>query len=186
MKIKQFCEGYNKIVTDKLRQEYLTTNLVINTYIPYITKITIADKLANISMVDEKTGNVKFMSDLNYLLFCRAIVENYTNLDVETEGFYEEYDELAKSGLLYIITSAIPENELKEFKMICDFKKNDLIQNRYKPHTYIDEQISKFIEFGKAFITPLINNISDKINEIDNEELKDLLTAINNSYSSNE
>ena len=96
MKIFDFIEKYNAIATDRLKEDYLNNNLHIKTYLPFLTKVTLADKLARVTTLDKDTGNINIKSDVNYLLFCRMIVEQYTDLQVETEGFYEEYKRLKR------------------------------------------------------------------------------------------
>ncbi len=100
MKIFDFIEKYNAIATDRLKGDFLNDNLHIKTYLPFLTKATLADKLAKVTTLDKDTGNVNVKSDVNYLLFCRMIVEQYTDLQVETERFYEEYDLLNSLGIL--------------------------------------------------------------------------------------
>ena len=87
MTIKEFTEKYSSIATDRLKEDYLNDNLHIKTYLPFLTKVTLADKLAKVTNLDKDTGNVNVKSDVNYLLFCRMVVEQYTDVQVETEGF---------------------------------------------------------------------------------------------------
>ena len=47
MKIKDFCEKYNKIVTQSLKDKFLQDNLEIKQYIPFITKDILATNLVN-------------------------------------------------------------------------------------------------------------------------------------------
>ena len=44
MKIKEFTEKYNTIATDRLKEDYLNDNLHIKTYLPFLTKVTLAEK----------------------------------------------------------------------------------------------------------------------------------------------
>ena len=159
MKIREFIEKYNAIATDRLKEDYLKNNLHIKTYLPFLTKVTLADKLAKITTLDKDTGNVNVKSDVNYLLFCRMIIEQYTDLQVETEGFYEEYDLLNEFGLLDKIMQMIPEREISEFKMICDMKKEDIIQNKYEMHSFIAEQVGRFTDLLKVVSEPIIQEL---------------------------
>ncbi len=61
-----------------------------------------------------KTGNIKLDSVVQYLLFNRIIIEYYTNLEIETKGFYEEYDMLCQNGIMEQIASLIPKEEINE------------------------------------------------------------------------
>ena len=172
MKIKEFTEKYNAIATDRLKEDYLNDNLHIKTYLPFLTKVTLADKLAKVTTLDKNTGNVNVKSDVNYLLFCRMIIEQYTDLQVETEGFYEEYDLLNESGLLDKIMQMIPEKEIAEFKMICDMKKSDLLQNKYENHAFIADQVDRFGTLIGVTLKPVLEKISEQIENMSEEDVE--------------
>ena len=172
MKIFDFVEKYNAIATDRLKEDYLKENLKITTYLPFLTKVTLADKLARVTTLDKDTGNINIKSDVNYLLFCRMIIEQYTDLQVETEGFYEEYDLLNESGLLDKIMQMIPEKEIKEFKMICDMKKDDVIFNQSTPKAFINQQIERVSTILGVTLKPVLENISEQIENMSEEDVK--------------
>ena len=172
MTIKEFVEKYNAIATDRLKEDYLNNNLHIKTYLPFLTKVTLADKLAKVTTLDKDTGNVNVKSDVNYLLFCRMIVDQYTDLQVETEGFYEEYDLLNESGLLDKIMQTIPEKEIAEFKMICDMKKSDLLQNKYENHAFIADQVDRFGTLIGVTLKPVLEKISEQIENMSEEDVE--------------
>ena len=172
MKIKNFTEKYSAIATDRLKEEYLNDNLHIKTYLPFLTKVTLADKLAKITALDKDTGNVNVKSDVNYLLFCRMIVEQYTDLQIETEGFYEEYDLLNESGLLDKIMQMIPEKEITEFKMICDMKKDDIVFNQSTPKAFINQQIERITTIASVTLKPILEKISEQIENMSEEDIE--------------
>lgn len=172
MYIKEFVEKYNAIATDRLKEDYLKDNLHIKTYLPFLTKVTLADKLAKVTMLDKDTGNVNVKSDVNYLLFCRMVVEQYTDLQVETEGFYEEYDLLNESGLLDKIMQMIHEKEIAEFNTICDMKKSDLLQNKYENHAFIADQVKRFGTLIGITLKPVLEKISEQIENMSEEDVE--------------
>ena len=172
MKIKEFTEKYNAIATDRLKEDYLNNNLHIKTYLPFLTKVTLADKLAKVTTLDKDTGNVNVKSDVNYLLFCRMIIEQYTDLQVETEGFYEEYDLLNESGLLDKIMQTIPEKEIAEFKMICDMKKSDLLQNKYENHAFISSQVERFGTLIGVTLKPVLDKLATELENMDEKDIE--------------
>lgn len=129
MLIKDFYKKYKAFATEKLKEQFFKTELHIKTYIPFLTKTVLADKIIKSTILDKDTGKICMKSDMNYLLFCRTIIEEYTDLEIETEDFYDEYDLLNESGILDKIIQMIPEKEISEFKTICDMKKDDLIFN---------------------------------------------------------
>ena len=179
MTIKGFAEKYNAMATDRLKEDYLNNNLHIKTYLPFLTKVTLADKLAKVTTLDKDTGNVNVKSDVNYLLFCRTIIEYYTDLQVETEGFYEEYDLLNESGLLDKIMQMIPEKEINEFKMICDMKKSDLLQNKYENHAFISEQVTRFGELIGTILKPALDKISEQLENLSDEDIENIKKTAN-------
>lgn len=172
MEIKKIVEEYNKIATDNLKSKYLKDNLHVKTYIPYLTKVTIADKLARVTTLDKESGNVKVNSSANYLLFCRMIIEQYTDLHIETEGFYEEYDLLNESGILDKIMQEIPEKEIGEFKMLCDFSQEDLMTNMYENHVFISSQVDRFRQLIGITLKPVLDNISEQLENMDEKDIE--------------
>lgn len=172
MTIKDFVEKYNAIATDRLKEDYLNDSLHIKTYLPFLTKVTLADKLAKITTLDKDTGNINLKSDVNYLLFCRMIIEQYTDLQVETEGFYEEYDLLNEFGLLDKIMQMIPEKEVTEFKMICDMKKDDIIFNQSTPKAFINQQIERVSTILGVTLKPVLEKFSEQIENMSDEDVE--------------
>lgn len=179
--IKTFCKEYNDRVNDTLKKQYIKDNLEITPYVPFVKKDTLISNLLKITMIDKETGNVKVNSSAEYLLMTRILVENYTNLTVETEGFYEEYDELKKSGLFTILligneatatAPLIPYEEIVEFKHLLSIKRNDVLTNRYEIHSFITEQVDRFKALGEATLAPLVEVASKKLDEIPKEDFE--------------
>lgn len=180
MKIKEFCEKYNNIANQKLKDDFIKSNIKITPYVSFVKKDALITNLLKATMMDKETGNIKVNSSAEYLLKTRILVENYTNLTVETEGFFEEYDELKKSGLFDIlfigdgekdIPPMIPFVEIAEFNHLLEVKKNDLLVNKYEIHSFITEQVERFKALGEAILTPLMDVVSKKLDEIPKEEL---------------
>lgn len=178
MKIKEFCEKYNNIANQKLKDDFIKSNLEITPYVPFVKKDALIANLLKVTMIDKETGNIKVNSSAEYLLMTRIFIENYTNLTVETEGFFEEYDELKKSGLFDILligndvtAPLIPYEEIGEFKHLLSIKKSDILQNKYEIHSFITEQVERFKALGEATLTPLVDVVSKKLDEIPKENL---------------
>lgn len=182
MTIKEFCEKYNNIATKQLKDQYIKDNLEITPYVPFVKKDALIANLLKITMIDKETGNIKVNSSAEYLLMTRIFIENYTNLTVETKGFFEEYDELKKSGLFNILLIGddttyplIPYEEIAEFKHLLSIKKSDILQNKYEIHSFITEQVERFKALGEATLTPLMDIVSKKLDEIPKEELDKII-----------
>lgn len=189
MKIKEFCERYNAFTSQSLKDEFIKQNLKITQYIPFVKKDALATNLVNISTyeyenyVDEngnikrrKSERIKLNSTVQYLLFCRMIIENYTNLEVETEGFFEEYDALKSCGLLDKLMgsddSILPMNDIAELRTVIDMKQKDVLYNECEIHNYISKQIGRFSDLANATLTPLVDVVSKKLDEISKEDLE--------------
>lgn len=198
--IKEFVEKYEAIATDRLKEDYLKDNLHIKTYLPFVQKDAIARVVVDRSTYkyetytkedgsigSRKTDKINVNSIVQYILFCRVIIENYTNLEVETEGFFEEYDLLKQSGLLdkFMVNTnnvppMIPESEIGEISMLIDMKQKDEIFNRTEIHNYISEQIERFSALANVISKPVMDIIAEKLeNETgEDNEVNDYLEVL--------
>lgn len=195
--IKEFCTEYtNK--ADRLKEQYLKDNLKITTYLPFIKKDAIAQKLVDISTYKyedyikedgtvgiKNTNIIQVNSTAQYLLFCRLIIENYTNLEVETEGFFEEYDLLKQSGLLNKLMTGneneqplIPMEEIAEFRTIVDMKQKDAMTNYASPQSYISNQVTRFGELIGVTLKSVLEKISEQLENIDEKDINKIIRTL--------
>ena len=191
MKIKEFVNKYNSFSTESLRDNFLKNNLKIKDYVSFLMKNTLAQKIVDVStyMYEDyikedgtkgrrRTNTIHVNSTVQYVLFCRVIIENYTNLEVETDGFYEEYDLLNESGLLDKIMQMIPEKEIKEFKMIVDMKKDDLLFNQSTPKAFISQQIERVSNILGVTLKPVLEKISEQLENMDEKDIEKFTKAL--------
>ena len=178
MFIKNFVESYSNFVTQNLKDNYLKDNLEITTYVPFVKKVTYAASLAQNTMIDKDTGNVRVSSESNYLFFVRSIIELYTDLEIENNAFYDEYDLLNESGLLDKIMQMIPEKEINEFKMLCDMKKDDIIFNKSTPKAFINQQIERVSNILGVTLKPALEKISEQLENMDEKDIEKFAKAI--------
>lgn len=189
MKIKEFCKEYSNRI-DKLKGTYLKENLKITTYLPFIKKDALAQNIVNTTTYKfedytkedgtigrRRTNQIQVNSTAQMLLFYRVIIENYTDLEVETEGFYEEYDALNESGVLFELTadfeghpSLIPANEISELRGMIKMKQEDEIFNHTEIHNYITEQIDRFSNLANVISKPIMDIITERLENETNEE----------------
>lgn len=189
--VKKFVEEFNKI-HNTLKHGYIEENLKIVEYIPIETKHKMAERIAlyttfvHREVVDEngnitlkRTQEINRDSFIKYMLYCRTLISNYTNLDIETENFYEEYDLLKSSGLLDLIMSSyIPETEIAEFKIILKMKQEDLIFNNNSTHNYVSNQIGRIENLVSTVVNPTIESITSYLNNLDEKDSKRLVSRI--------
>ena len=197
-KIKEFCENYKNRATDKLKNDYLKENLKITTYLPFIKKDALAQNIVNATTYKfedytkedgttgrRRTNQIQVNSSAQMLLFYRVIIENYTDLEVETEGFYEEYDALNESGVLFELTadfeghpSLIPAKEISELRGMIDLKKRDIMTNQYEIHSYISNQIERITEVGSVVLKPVLDKLATELENMDDSKIEKLSKAL--------
>lgn len=191
--VKQFCKEYSNRI-DKLKGDYLKENLKITTYLPFIKKDALAQNIVNATTYKfedytkedgttgrRRTNQIQVNSTAQMLLFYRVIIENYTDLEVETEGFYEEYDALNESGVLFELTadfdghpSLIPAKEISELRGMIDLKQRDIMTNQYEIHSYISNQIERITEVGSVVLKPVLDKLATELENMDDGKIEKL------------
>lgn len=202
MKIFDFCKKYNSFKNSKLRDEYLNNHLEIKPYLSFLEKDALAQNVVNASVYkwedytteDGKTSRrmlnqIELKSVAKRLLFVKAVIEKYTNLESETENFCEEYDELVQSGLIDLLMisndqrkSLIPENEIAEIDYFINLKTDDAIANSYEPHAYISNQISRISELATTTLSPFFEKIIESIGDLNEEDTAKLANAASQAF----
>lgn len=194
MTIKDFVTGYEKIATESLKDRYIKDNLEIKSYLPFLRKDAIATVLAERTTYkhepytkedgtvgQKKTDVIRVNSTAQYLFFCRAVIENYTNLTVETEGFFEEYDLLKQSGLLdklmvgtEQVAPLIPADEIGELRSLLELKQKDILFNQTEVHNYISSQVERFGTLISVTLKPVLDKIAESIEKMDDKDIEKL------------
>ena len=195
--IKQFCKDYKNRVP-QMQEAYIKENLVITPYVPFVRKNALADILVKRSTYEYEnytkedntigsrpTDKIKVDSVVQYILFCRVIIENYTNLTVETEGFFEEYDALKECGLLDKLMvstetrpSLIPMDEIAELRSLISMKQSDIMTNYCEPHNYVDSLIERFGDIIDVLVKPIMDKAMEQMNETESVEGNDFLEVV--------
>ena len=192
MKLLEFVEKYNNTANNTLKEQLLS-KIKITPYVSIIKKDAYAQLIVNRTMFEQesyddngvtkyrKTDKIRINSVAQYVQFCRAVIELYTDLDIDEDdkGFIKGYDALKSSGLLDILMVGsdkadplIPMSELSEFKTILTMKQSDTQFNETTTQAFISKQIGRISDLGKATITPLIDVVSKKLDKIPKEDLK--------------
>ena len=198
MTIKEFTEKYSAMATDRLKEDYLNDNLHIKAYLPFIEKDALAQSIIDATMYKfedytkedgttgrRRTNQIQVNSTAQMLLFYRVIIENYTDLEVETEGFYEEYDALNESGVLFELTadfeghpSLIPAREISELRGMIDLKQRDIMTNQYEIHSYISNQIERITQVGSIVLKPVLDKLATELENMDEKDIEKLSKAL--------
>lgn len=193
MKILEFVERYNNMATQQLKDSFIKEEVNFTPYISIIKKDTYAQLIINRTMFEQesyddngvtryrKTDRISVNSVAQYVQFCRAVIELYTNLEIDEDdkGFIKGYDALKSSGLLDILMIGseqrdplIPIGELSEFRTVLDMKVSDTLKNYSDPQAFIERQVDRFKTLGEATLTPLVEVVSKKLDEIPKEDFE--------------
>ena len=191
MKLLEFVEKYNNMANNTLKEQLLS-KIKITPYVSIIKKDAYAQLIVNRTMFEQesyddngvtkyrKTDKIRVNSVAQYVQFCRAVIELYTDLEVQEDdkGFIKGYDALKSSGLLDILMVGsdkadplIPMSELSEFKTILTMKQSDTQFNETTTQAFISKQIGRISDLANATLTPLVDVVSKKLDEIPKEDL---------------
>lgn len=191
MKILELVEKYNSYNNSTLK-ESLLKEIKITPYVSIIKKDAYAQLIVDKTTFEQeayddngktkyrKTDKIKINSVAQYIQFCRAVIELYTNLetDEDDKGFIKGYDALKSSGLLDILMVGsdkadplIPMSELSEFKTILTMKQSDTQFNETTTQAFISKQIGRISDLANATFAPIVDIISKKIDGIPKEDL---------------
>ena len=193
MKLLEFVEKYNDMANNTLKEQLLS-KIKITPYVSIIKKDAYAQLIVDKTTFEQeayddngvtkyrKTDKIRVNSVAQYVQFCRAVIELYTDLEIDEDdkGFIKGYDALKSSGLLDILMVGsdkadplIPISELREFKTILTMKQSDTQFNETTTQAFISKQIGRISDLANATLTPLVEVVSKKLDEIPNEDLED-------------
>lgn len=177
--VTKFIAQYNKL-EGKAKEVYLKDSL-IKTYMNYLDKVAIAQTIITLSCVNQKNKKVEINSAKRYVLSIMFLINSYTNISVDFDKLYTDFDALNKNGLIErfmnnsIGFEIIPTKELTEFQMILDMTMNDFMTNKYESHNFFVELIEIIASAlnGKIdSMIPFLENIAKTIENM-NEPQRD-------------
>lgn len=200
MKINELVEKYNRLSNRQLKED-LIKQIKIVPYISIVKKDAIAQLIVDKTTFEQeayddngttkyrKTDKIRVNSVAQYVQFCRAVIELYTDLEIDEDdkGFIKGYDALKSSGLLDILMVGsdkddplIPMSELSEFKTILDMKISDTLKNYSDPHTFIANQVERFGKLANLSLSPILDVLKEKIESIPKEDMDKVVELAKN------
>lgn len=200
MKLLEFVEKYNDMANNTLKEQLLS-KIKITPYVSIIKKDAYAQLIVDKTTFEQeayddngvtkyrKTDKIRVNSVGQYVQFCRAVIELYTDLEIDDDdkGFIKGYDALKSSGLLDILMVGsdktdplIPMSELSEFKTILSMKQSDVQFNETTTQAFISKQIGRISDLANATLTPLMDVVSKKLDEIPKEDLDKVIEFAKN------
>lgn len=192
MKILEFVDRYNNMATQQLKDRFIKEEIKITPYVSIIKKDAYAQLIVDKTTFEQesyddngvikcrKTDKIRINSVAQYVQFCRAVIELYTDLEIDEDdkGFIKGYDALKSSGLLDILMVGsdkadplIHMSELSEFNTILTMKQSDTQFNETTTQAFISKQIGRISDLANATLTPLMDVVSKKLDEIPKEDL---------------
>lgn len=202
MKILEFVERYNNIANQQLKDRFIKEKVKITPYVSIIKKDAYAQLIVDKTTFEQeayddngttkyrKTDKIRVNSVAQYVQFCRAVIELYTDLEIDKDdkGFIKEYDALKSSGLLDILMGGSPlisMSELSEFKTILTMKQSDIQFNETTAQAFISKQIGRISDLASATLTPLVEIVNKKFDSLPNDELRKILDDYKLSSTAN-
>lgn len=206
MKILEFVERYNNMANQQLKDRFVKEKIKITPYISIIKKDAYAKLIVDKTTFEQeayddngvtkyrKTDKIRVNSVGQYVQFCRAVIELYTDLEIDEndKGFIKGYDALKSSGLLDILMVGsdkayplISMSELSEFKTILTMKQSDTQFNETTTQAFISKQIGRISDLANATLTPLMDVVNKKLDSLSNDELRKILDDYKLSNTTN-
>ena len=200
MKLLEFVEKYNNTANNTLKEQLLS-KIKITPYVSIIKKDAYAQLIVDKTTFEQeayddngvtkyrKTDKIRVNSVAQYVQFCRAVIELYTDLEIDKDdkGFIKGYDALKSSGLFDILMVGsdkadplIPMSELSEFKTILTMKQSDTQFNETTTQAFISKQIGRISDLANATLIQLMNVVSKKLDEIPKEDLDKVIEFAKN------
>ena len=173
MRLLEFVERYNNTANNTLREQLLS-KIKITPYVSFIKKDAYAQLIVDKTTFEQeayddngvtkyrKTDKIRVNSVAQYVQFCRAVIELYTDLEIDEDdkGFINGYDALKSSGLL---------------KTILTMKQSDTQFNETTTQAFISKQIGRISDLANATLTPLVDVVNKKLDSLSNDELRKIL-----------
>ena len=184
MKVDDFVKKYEIASDVEGGGEQFIQQRIINTYVPFIQKVTICNRLVDscwhIVESRDQNGNPKqkkfrINSPNTYLLFVLQLIKCYTDLEVmdNDDDFADQYDTLNKAGLLLPLMHYIPEAQYAEFKMVLDMVEDDMNRNEY----YIGAWLSNKFDSIGSLLGGVLPQVMTQI-DLQDQNLKPLIDAL--------
>lgn len=177
--IKKFVEEYSNRATEKLQEQYIKDTLEIIPYIPYVRKMTLAEQIVNMTSFDKTTGKLEIDSNVRVLFMFRVFIAEYTNLEFESEGYFEEYDLLKQSGAYNKVMEMLPDEDLSEFNSIINLTLADLIRNTTSTQAFVEKQLNKILNV----VTEASDQLSLAVTTLDDDKIQKISQLSNGFFS---
>lgn len=162
MQIKEFCMKYKNCREGQEKERFIEKHILKDKYVSYPEKIDICKAIVKASCYKKiKVGEnekeiFKLDSPARYFSYCIAMIRNYTDLVWSADKNVEEFDMLAKYGLIDAFFHYMPENEVDTMKTILAMVLDDLMEN--------ERSIASMMDGASDGIVDMLNALSEAAN----------------------
>lgn len=115
---------------------------IVKKYVPYLEKVTKCEHIVSTTMKNE-TGSFHQSTPSRFLVFTMTLIKNYTDLEINSEALWEEYDKLDEVGALMPLNAAMPQAEVGEFNTILAMAVEDYMTNNRSMVSYFDKYMDE-------------------------------------------
>lgn len=175
--VAEVVKRYSTFSSDELKNKYIQSLIIPDKYVDYLAKVKYAQDIITISSLDSN-GSIKFNSSKKYMLYVNAIFSLYTKIDISAKESVKDFDMLDKYNLIDIVLDSVPQDELSKFDTVMKMCTDDFIANNYEIHSFINKQIDKVTELLSKNMTPIIHELSEKINTFSVDDFKEIAKEI--------
>ncbi len=185
--VQEFVNQYNQ-TTEQMRPSFLDTHLMVEDYIGFNRKMTLAETIVKNStyatepvmedgqVVKDENGDVKYHqtnriqvnSCTRYILFVFTVIQTYTNINMDHTKMLDEFDLLNKEGLIEKIFEMIPKKEIDEMNKVVEKTYDDFMTNYYETHSFIANQVQR----TTAVLSVVLKPLAEKISAMDEKEIQ--------------
>ena len=167
--IDAFLREYNVAAKQKgTAMESFIKKHITTQYVDFIIKEAYCENIMKATCY-KKDGERKFVkvnSASRYLFFVMRLIDLYTDIEINQDKVWEDYDKLNEVGAINTLIAAIPESEYSEFSTLLNMKMDDFRDNEYS----ITALLYNFKE-SLALTEEVIQSV------LDNPKIKELLAT---------
>lgn len=169
----EFMEQYNEVSAKDLKEKKIKSIVYKDLYVSFGEKCDLAERIVNAASLDANK-NINVNSRSRYLLYTLNIINVYTKIRIDFTDIINEYDILNKHGLISEIFKYIPQQEITEFETVLNMTLDDFMTNTYENHAFISNQIDRFSKLFNTTLSPVIEQLNEKIENMDEKDIEKL------------
>lgn len=155
----------NSKAKDKTFEEFINKHITTQ-YVDFLTKSVICDGIIN-ATCHIKNGErqiVKINSANRYLFFVMRLIQSYTDLELNEEKIWEDYDKLNEAGAITTLIAAIPESEYSEFSTLLNMKMDDFRDNEYSLIAFL-YNLKESLSISEEVINSVLEELQKEANK---------------------